>query len=125
MIQTLENERNDSTAQPSAPVELENECIKPSKAVPSTLQTPHHLKVPNENEKSNSTEFKPNVPQFFTVSPTFSTRFSSLYSSSLNKARHSIDIRALPSYIAKKRQSIFDTKLIDTLVEGELKVVYF
>ncbi|KAI1285259.1 hypothetical protein HDE_11907 [Halotydeus destructor] len=69
----------------------------------------------------------PNTPQFLTVSSTFTTRSRSrspspLDSLRLRGARHSIDVRTLPSYLARKRQSIsFGTKnILGNLVEGEL-----
>ncbi|RWS31792.1 CAP-GLY domain containing linker-like protein 5, partial [Leptotrombidium deliense] len=57
----------------------------------------------------------PRTPQFLTVSPLYSSRSRS--PSPLSKVRHSIDVRALPSYLAKKRQSVFGSKIFEALVE--------
>lgn len=121
MIETLESERNGSVAKPSAPTTFKENCIKPLKSasVVPTIGPAHLLPVPNEKEKLKNSEFTPNVPQFLTVSPSFETPYPTIHPSEINKARHSIDIRSLPSYIARKRQSLLDSKIIDTLIEGK------
>lgn len=60
-------------------------------------------------------------PQFMTVSPNFTTRSTRPWSqSSFSRPRHSIDIRNLPTYLARHRQSIVGTRLFESFVEGDM-----
>lgn len=61
-------------------------------------------------------------PQFMTVSPNFTTRSTRPWSQSAaySRPRHSIDIRNLPTYLARHRQSIVGTRMFESLLEGDI-----